>query len=166
MTRTLAAVAALTAVYVLMLVTADPVDMATGVVIAALVLLGLRRFLRADRGGAWSAGELPRRLAALPGFAAVVALDTMRGTWDVALVVLKVRPLPPSGLVEIPFDGRTPAGAVVTGLTATISPGEVLIDIDEERSMIVMHVLDASDPDAVRDKHRRRYERWQRKVAP
>lgn len=166
MSRALVAVVSLAAVYVLMLVSLDPVDVATGVLLAVAVLTGLGRFLAADRlGDARPAGVL-RRLAAVPGFAAVTVLDTVRGTWDVALVVLALRPLRRSGIVAIPFEGRTRSGAIVTGLTATLSPGEFLIDIDEERGVILMHVLDASDPDAVREQYRHRYERWQRKVAP
>lgn len=166
MTRPLVGVAVLAAVYALMLVSSDPLDVLTGALLAALVLAGLRRFLDPGRHEQWGPVELARRLARLPGFAAVVTLDTIRGTWDVALVVVGLRPMDRAGTVEIPFDGRTPTGVVVTGLAATISPGELLIDIDEDREVIVMHVLDARDPDAVRDKHRRRYEHWQRGVAP
>lgn len=166
MTRTILAVAGLAAVYALMLVSLDPVDIATGALIASLVLLGLRRFLRSAGDRTWGPMELVRRTARLPGFAAVVMADTIRGTWDVTLVVVGLRPADRSGVVEIPFDGRTPSGAVVSGLTATISPGEVLIDVDEQRRVILLHVLDARDPDAIRAKHRDRYERWQRGVAP
>lgn len=166
MTRPIVAVAGLAAVYALMLVSVDPVDVATGALIASLLLLGLRRFLRLGGDGAWGPADFLRGFARLPAFAAVVTGDTIRGTWDVALVVVGLRPADRSGVVEIPFDGRTPAGAVVSGLTATISPGEVLIDIDEQRRVILLHVLDARDPDAIREKHRHRYERWQRGVAP
>lgn len=166
MTRFLAAVAALAGVYALMLVSSNPIDLATGALLASLVLLALRRFRPTGELADWGPLELVRRLARAPAFAAVVTLETLRGTWEVTLVVLGRRPADQAGIVEIPFAGRTTTGAVVSGLTATISPGEFLIDVDEERRCIVMHVLDARDPVAVRAKHQQRYERWQRGVAP
>jgi multicomponent Na+:H+ antiporter subunit E len=166
MTRFLVAVVALCAVYALVLVSLDPVDLATGALIASLVLLGLRRFLSPGQHGSGGPLALLRQLAGLPAFVAVVALDTIRGTWDVALVVLGARRQDRAGIVVIPFDGRTPSGAIVSGLAATVSPGELLIDVDETRGLILMHVLDARDPDAIRDRYRWRYERWQRRVAP
>lgn len=166
MTRMLSAVVGLAAIYALMLASLDPVDLVTGALLAFLVLTGLRHFRAPGRREGLGPLALARRLARLPAFAAVVALDTVGGTWQVALVVVGLRPLDRAGTVEIPFDGRTPTGAVVSGLAATVSPGELLLDIDEERELILMHVLDARDPDAVREKYRRRYERWQRKVAP
>jgi multisubunit Na+/H+ antiporter MnhF subunit len=38
----------------------------------------------------------------------------------------------------------------VTALAASLSPGSVLVDIDWDRRDLLMHVIDASDPDGVR----------------
>jgi len=46
------------------------------------------------------------------------------------------------------------------------APDEVPVDVDEERDVLIVHLVDASDPDAVRDRHRRAWERAQRKVVP
>ena len=46
------------------------------------------------------------------------------------------------------------------------APDEVPIDVDEQRRVLVVHLVDASDPAAVRARHRRTYERRQRRVAP
>jgi multisubunit Na+/H+ antiporter MnhE subunit len=54
----------------------------------------------------------------------------------------------------------------VSALTATLSPGEVLVDVDLEKGVMYLHVLDASDPDAVRAAHAELYDRHQRKVIP
>jgi len=66
----------------------------------------------------------------------------------------------------VPIGERTTSGVAVSALTTTMSPGEVLVDIDWERGVMLIHVLDARDPDAVRARHLRFYERYQRRVFP
>jgi multicomponent Na+:H+ antiporter subunit E len=162
--RLAAAAVLLAATYLLALASVDPVDVATALVVGVALLVGFRRFLFVERpqGGP----SLLTRMLAFPLFAAAVIVDITRGTWEVALIVLHVRPLRSPGIVAIPFGGRTPLGAAVTALVATISPGEVLVDLDRERRVMFLHVINASDPDGVRRKHEAFYERFQRRVFP
>ena len=60
--------------------------------------------------------------------------------------------------------GRSQRGVALWGVLTGEAPDEVTVDIDEERDVLIVHLVDASDPDAVRDRHRRTYERDQRKV--
>jgi multisubunit Na+/H+ antiporter MnhE subunit len=53
-----------------------------------------------------------------------------------------------------------------TALALTLSPGEVLVDIDRSRGVMLVHVIDAHDPDAVRARHDHFYRRYQRGVFP
>ncbi len=164
MSRYVPPVALLTGVYLLMLASANPWDAALGAIVAALLVAGLRRgaFIRRPR----PLRELPRRvLHAFPLSAAIVG-EIVLGTWRVALVVLGARPLAAPGIVAVPIGERTRAGVVVTALLATLAPGEFLVDVDWRRGVLLVHVLDASDPDAVRERHARFYERYQRAVFP
>jgi multisubunit Na+/H+ antiporter MnhE subunit len=151
-------------VYLLMLASIDPVDVAIGVVVGALLVLGLAEVLFA--GGDVGAGDLARRSARFVPFVAAVVWDIVRGTWDVALVVLHVRPLERPGIVAVPVGRRTRTGVAVSALVATLSPGEFLVDVDWERGLMYLHVLDATDPDGVRERHDAFYRRWQEPVFP
>lgn len=164
MSRILLALALLTLVYALVLDSFHPLDLAAGALIGAAVLAGFRRFLLASPG--LPAGELARRTVRLVPLALATVREISVGTWEVALVVLGLRPLRSPGIVVIPFEDRTPTGVSVTAMIATLSPGEFLVEIDWERREILMHVIDASDPDAVRAHHRRFYRRYQRPVFP
>jgi multicomponent K+:H+ antiporter subunit E/multicomponent Na+:H+ antiporter subunit E len=42
----------------------------------------------------------------------------------------------------------------------------VLVDVDWVRRDLVVHVIDASDPDGVRQRLQRFYDRYQRRVFP
>jgi multicomponent Na+:H+ antiporter subunit E len=174
MTRYAVALVLIAAAYLLMLASADPVDVATAVVVGGVLLVAFRRFLFV--GPAGTGPGLLTRLAALPLFLAAVLRDITVGTWEVALIVLHLRPLRrvdaagrvvrAPGIVAVPFGPRTEQGAYVSAFVATLSPGEFLVDVDRERRVMLLHVIDAADPDAVRRRHEHFYERYQRRVFP
>ena len=154
----------LVAVYALTLASAHPLDLLAGGVLAAALLVGLRRFLFS---GARPAGaSIARRILSFPRFGLAVATEVARGTWLVALFVSGRRPLARPGIVAIPVGERTRGGVAATALAVTLSPGEVFVDVDWERGVMLLHVLDASDPDAVRRHHAAFYDRHQRAVFP
>lgn len=150
-------------VYLLTLASLDPWDVALGVGLAAGVLVWARRTRSASAIGA---GVLVGRIARFPLFVVAVAREIVVGTWQVALVVVGVRRLSRPGIVAVPIGDRTPAGLAATALALTLSPGEVLVDIDRSRGVMLVHVIDAHDPDAVRARHDHFYRRYQRGVFP
>lgn len=154
----------LTLVYVLTLASFAPWDIAAGAALSAVLLVGLRRFVFAGEGG--RRPPLGRRLVGFLRFALATGREVAIGTWRVTLAVTGLRPLARPGIVAVPIDDRTPAGVAASALAATLSPGEVLVDVDEVRGVMLMHVLDASDPEAVRERYARFYERYQRQVFP
>ena len=164
MTKRVVAVLLLTGVYLLALASADPLDAALGLVLATVLVLGLGALL--FPGDDVRAAAFARRVVRFVPFALVILWDITRGTWDVALVVLHVRPLERPGIVAVPIGRRTRTGVAAMALVATLSPGEFLVDVDWERGLIYLHVLDATDPDGVRERHDRFYRRWQEPVFP
>ncbi|MBA3420807.1 MAG: Na+/H+ antiporter subunit E [Thermoleophilaceae bacterium] len=162
--RYLLALGGLTVVYALTLGSVRPLDVALGLLVSAALLAVSRRFVFPAEPG--PALEVLRRLAAVPRLLAGVVAEVAGGTVEVALVVLGRRPLDCPGVVAIPIGEQTAVGVAVSALAHTLSPGAILIDVDEERGVMLLHVLDAKDPDAVREHHRRFYERWQRRAFP
>jgi multicomponent Na+:H+ antiporter subunit E len=156
-------VALLAAVYLLALGSAHPLDLAFGLALAAALSFGLRGRLQRPQGGGPS---LAARIAAAPVLLAAVAAEIARGTWDVALRVLHLRSVEHPGIVLVPIGERTELGVAVTGLLVGLSPGSLLLDVDSERRAMLFHVIDASDPDAVRAQLDRFYRRYQRRVFP
>lgn len=154
----------LAATYLLTLASLDPLDVATALVVSAVVLVGMRRF--AFPGGSVPGGELARRLARFPLFCAAVVWEIVVGTGQVAAVVVGLRPLRRPGIVAVPIGERSPNGVAATALAITLSPGEVFVDVDWEAGVMLIHVLDAGDPDAIRERYGHFYERFQRQVFP
>jgi len=151
----------LVAVYLLTLTSVDPLDAAGGLVVGAAALLYVRRLL--DDGPRLE--PLGRRLVHAPRFAWGVLRELVSGTLLVLGVVLGLRERR-QGIVAIPLGDRTDIGVAVSALALNLSPGEVMLDVDWERRVMYIHVLDAADPDAVRRRHAEFYERDQRGLFP
>lgn len=158
------AVVLLIAVYLLALASLHPLDVAGGTVIALAVALGLRGFLFPGNGA--RPPRLLRRIARFPIFAVAVAWEITAGTWQVAMITLGLRSLVKPGIVAIPIGERSPTGIAATTLAITLSPGEVFVDLDRSRGELYVHVLDARDPEAIRERYERFYDRYQRGVFP
>lgn len=164
MSRFVLALIPLVLIYALVLASFDPWDLGTGAAVGAVLLWGTRRVTFGESMSPVS-GWLRRAFWFVP-FAAAVVWDMTRGTWAVALVVLRIRPLSHPGLVALPFDERTTLGVAVWALTLTLSPGSFPVDFDWNKRIMLVHFLDASAPDAIREEQLRFYRRFQRRVFP
>lgn len=88
-------------------------------------------------------------------------IDIFRGTWQVITTTLGVRPLLHPGIVRIPLATHSPYGVGPVGYFITLSPGSFLVDVDWEEKVMLVHVLDASDPDAIRRDAEKYYRLWE-----
>jgi len=154
----------LTLVYVFTLASLDPADFLVGLVLAVIVVALFSPQLL--RPGGLTLGNILKRFNAPPWMLVGLVRNIIAGTWSVALVVVGLRPLRQPGIVAIPFGERTRLGVVISALETTISPGSYLIDIDWNEGVMLIHVIDASDPDGVRAEHEEFYQRFQKTVFP
>jgi multisubunit Na+/H+ antiporter MnhE subunit len=101
----------------------------------------------------------------------LLAALTLLARFAVAMVVSGVQTLrvivrssrrspPPTRLIRMSFSPMSQAGAAILGCMITLTPGTTTLDIDMERHELLLHVLDASDPDAVVDGIRDDFERY------
>jgi multicomponent K+:H+ antiporter subunit E len=61
--------------------------------------------------------------------------------------------------VTIPLELTSPEAITVLAGTITMTPGTVSADLAADGRSLLVHCLDAEDPDAVRDEIKHRYER-------
>ena len=166
--RYLLAITLLTLIYLFTLASFQLWDVVIGVALAVFVLWLFRSFLGgSEAGGEHSHGpSLPARIAAFPLFCAVVAWDIVIGTWYMAKIVLRLEPIGQPGIVPVPIGDRTRIGVVVSSIATTLSPGTLLIDIDWEAGVMLIHAIDAGDPERIKANHQRFYDRYHRRVFP
>lgn len=164
MPRSIGTVILLTATYTFALASGDPWDILFGLVLSIALLALFRSFLRGDTAA--KAPLQPKRIVAFIPFAGAVIRDIIIGTWTVARVVLHPRPGNRPGIIAVPIGERTRVGVAVSALAVSLSPGSSLIAIDWTKRIILLHLLDATDPDAVRAELQQFYDRYQRAVFP
>lgn len=153
-----------TAIYALTVASFAWEDLVLGLVLSAVLVLAFRNVLLPQRLP--SNGQVLKAILMFPLFILVVLRDVITGTWLVALFVLGIRKLEHPGIVRVPLGRRSRPSAGLAGLVLTLSPGTFLVAIDwDEREMLV-HAIDASDPDALRENYDTFYERYEQHVVP
>lgn len=108
---------------------------------------------------------LTRAVAFVP-FAGVIFREILKGTLEVTLVTLHLRPLVKPGIVSVPIGDRTPSGIAAWAIVTGLPPGSFFVDLDRERGVALIHLLDARNPDAFREQQADFYRHYQRKVFP
>ena len=100
--------------------------------------------------------RLGKRLA----YVCLVMWDIVVANIQVAWIVLTKRnaDMRPNWVV-IPLDLRSPEAITILAGTITLTPGTVSADLSDEGKSLLVHALDADDPDAVRNDIKQRYER-------
>ena len=164
MTRYVVAVAGLTLVYAFALASFDPLDLLFGAALSAALVFSSRRFV--FEGVSDGGPSLPRRVVAFFPFALAVFKEILAGTWEVTLTTLHLRKLQRPGIVEVPIGERTTAGVAVWAVVTGLPPGSFFVDVDRERGVVLIHIIDASDPDGFRRQQEEFYRRYQRRVFP
>ena len=103
------------------------------------------------------------RLRSVPRIISYVLLviwDIIVANFQVAYIVLfKANANIKPAWISIPLDLRTPEAITVLAGTITLTPGTVSSDLSADGRSLLVHCLDAPDPDAVRDDIKNRYER-------
>lgn len=164
MTHYLVATLTLTLVYALALASFHPWDLAFGALLAAALVFGSRRFVFSE-----GRGQKPSpitRVGAFVPFAAVILWDILVGTLEVTLVTLHLRPLVKPGIVAVPIGDRTPSGIAAWAIVTGLPPGSFFVDLDRERGVALIHLLDARDPEGFCRRQADFYRRYQSRVFP
>lgn len=153
------AILCLTAVFALTLGNFDPPNLVLGSVLSALLAAIYRKTLFPRQP---PRSEFVMHIVLhLPRFLTMLAWDILKGTWLVTTFVLGIRKLDHPGIVKIPLGNHSPPGVGVVGLFITMSPGSFLVDIDWEGRYMLVHTIDASDPDQMRQDVERYYKLWE-----
>ncbi len=91
-------------------------------------------------------------------FLLVFAVDIVTANWRVARQVIGPLCSLSPGFVEVPLDLRDPFVATLLASVVSLTPGTVAIDIDREGWILLVHALDAPDPQALANEIKQRYE--------
>ncbi|HNC52961.1 MAG TPA: Na+/H+ antiporter subunit E [Accumulibacter sp.] len=91
-------------------------------------------------------------------FVGVVAADIFTANWRVARQVIGPLCRLSPALVEVPLDLRDPFVVTLLASVVSLTPGTVAIDVDRRRWILLVHALDAPDPQVLARAIKQRYE--------
>jgi multicomponent K+:H+ antiporter subunit E len=99
------------------------------------------------------------KLGRMMTYMVLVIWDIFVANVQVAWIILTRRnsKLRPAWII-IPLDLRSPEAITVLAGTITLTPGTVSADLSNTGRSLLVHALDAPNPDAVRDENKKRYE--------
>ena len=146
----------LLAIYLLVLTSVHPGDVLIGGAVALAITVGL------GTTGRRGSSSRARWIRGLVGTVAQTGAEVVVGSWRTIRFCLAGSGTP--GFVEVPRGGRSNHGVALWGVLTGAAPDEVPVAVDAKRGILLVHLVDASDPAAVRERHRRSYERWHRDV--
>lgn len=106
---------------------------------------------------------LPVRIrapAAMLRLALTVMADTVQSNIAVSRLLLSPgRRRHPSGFVQIPLELRDANALAVLAVIVSIAPGTAWAELSVDRSMLMLHVLEVHDAQAIAAQIKQRYER-------
>lgn len=99
--------------------------------------------------------KIPLLLGFVGFFLRELIVASFRVAHDVVTPRMKLRP----GIVAIPLDVRTDGAITLLANLITLTPGALSLDVSPDRSVLFIHSMYASDPDAVRREIKEGFER-------
>jgi multicomponent Na+:H+ antiporter subunit E len=100
-------------------------------------------------------------LVRTPLFIWLLAGDILKGTWQVTMYVTGLRKLDHPGIVKVPFGNHSDSAVGLVSHLITISPGSFVVDIDWTDRTMLVHYIDASEPDKLREAVEKYYRLWE-----
>lgn len=101
-----------------------------------------------------------RRPSTILRLALRVVHDSTVSNWNVVrFLLLPSQRRHSADFVHIPLQLRDPNGLAVLAMIVCITPGTAWAEISRDRSMLMLHVLEADDPERITDYVKTHYER-------
>ena len=139
-------------VWLLLNQSVSPGTLLMGAVLAVLVPLGTKSL----RPGSVT---MRKPLVAFKLWA-IVMRDFVRSNIRVATLILTRRPRDiPSGFLLVPLDMRDPHALALLAMILCLTPGTAWAEVSRDRSMLLLHVFEIVDADAMVAMIKQRYER-------
>mgnify|MGYP000026482837 CR=1 FL=1 len=107
----------------------------------------------------WPDRPVLKKPGKIIGYILIVMYDIVKSNIDVALIVLfKSNAARSPAWITVPLDLKSPEAITVLAGTITMTPGTVTADLSSEGHALLVHCLDAPDPQAVCQDIKDRYE--------
>ena len=102
-------------------------------------------------GGEISFKNVIVRIPKLIKYFVMLIIEILKANIMVARIVFAPKIDIKPGIIAVPIDTKTNGGITAIANTITLTPGTLTIDVSDDKSVLYVHCIDASDPDEIRE---------------
>ena len=118
-----------------------------GLIIAPFVIRPFKTLFNFDQEFSFS--KAVKKIPAQIKFLYVLIKEIIKANIVVAKIVLQPKIDIKPGIIAVPIDSKTDLGITAIANTITLTPGTLTIDISEDKCILYVHAIDATDPEGV-----------------
>ncbi len=118
-----------------------------GAIIASLIIRPFRSMLNFDME--FHAGNALKKIPAQLTYLFVLIKEIIKANIIVAKIVLQPKINIKPGIIAVPIRTKTDLGITAIANTITLTPGTLTIDVSDDKSILYVHTIDATDPEGV-----------------
>ncbi|SFM23187.1 Na+/H+ antiporter subunit E [Methanolobus profundi] len=118
-----------------------------GVLIAPFIIRPFKTLFPFDQD--FSFANAIKKIPAQIKFLYVLIVEIIKANIMVAKIVLQPKIDIKPGIIAVPIDSKTDLGITAIANTITLTPGTLTIDVSDDRSILYVHAIDATDPEGV-----------------
>ncbi|MBW6519131.1 MAG: Na+/H+ antiporter subunit E [ANME-2 cluster archaeon] len=119
-----------------------------GLVLGPVVIRPFRELYDFDQEISFkkAVGKIPKQVI----YFIVLIVEITKASIMVSKIVISPKIDIKPGIIAIPLRTKTNGGITAIANTITLTPGTLTIDVADDRSVLYVHSIDASNPDSVR----------------
>lgn len=138
--------------------TITPTNFLVGLVLGPFVIYPFRELYDFTRKKTYinTIRKIPKQLK----FLSVLLIEIIKANIMVAKIVLSPKMNIKPGIIAVPIRTVTDTGITAIANTITLTPGTLTLDVSDDRKVLYVHAIDASDPQGVRDSIRDDLEKY------
>ncbi|MCL7475124.1 MAG: Na+/H+ antiporter subunit E [Methanosarcinales archaeon] len=119
-----------------------------GLVLGPVVIRPFRELYDFDQEISFkkAVGKIPKQVI----YFIVLIVEITKASIVVSKIVISPKIDIKPGIIAVPLRTKTNGGITAIANTITLTPGTLTIDVADDRSVLYVHSIDASNPDSVR----------------
>ena len=129
-----------------------------GMIIAPFIIRPFKPLF--NFGMEFSFGRAIKKIPAQVKYMYVLIKEILKANIMVAKIVLQPKIDIKPGIIAVPINAKTDVGITAIANTITLTPGTLTIDMSDDRSILYVHAIDATDPEGVAQSIRDELEKY------
>ncbi|MGP8319956.1 MAG: Na+/H+ antiporter subunit E [Methanosarcinaceae archaeon] len=98
-----------------------------------------------------SFNDATKRIPSEIKYFVMLIIEIVKASLAVGKIVIQPKIDIKPGIVAVPIDSKTNLGITAIANTITLTPGTLTLDVSDDKSVLYVHCIDASDPKGIKE---------------